>query len=164
MVNFTLPLRRTRWIQFFPFLSSNIPSWPVYDVFISQLKRHSRACSLSMNVLFPKPGVLPWYASQTGIHLGMLEIVIRDVLWSVRGSLIPQYEVYLPEMFLRNTNNRRRARFAIHLLDSKDAKNLYKHRIIAGSSKCSTKPLSILLTKLVTHIKQGLQKYCETSY
>ena len=43
-------------------------------------------------------------------------------------------------------------------------KNLYKHRFIAGSSKCSTKPLSILLTKLLTHIKQGLQKYCETAY
>ena len=43
-------------------------------------------------------------------------------------------------------------------------KNPYKHRFIAGSSKCSTKPLSILLTKLLTHIKQCLQKYCETSY
>ena len=43
-------------------------------------------------------------------------------------------------------------------------KNPYKHRFIAGSSKCSTKPLSILLTKLLTHIKQGLQKYCEISY
>ena len=43
-------------------------------------------------------------------------------------------------------------------------KKPYKHRFIAGSSKCSTKPLSILLTKLLTHIKQGLQKYCETSY
>ena len=43
-------------------------------------------------------------------------------------------------------------------------KNPYKHRFIAGSSKCSTKPLSILLTKLLTHIKQSLQKYCETSY
>ena len=43
-------------------------------------------------------------------------------------------------------------------------KTPYKHRFIAGSSKCSTKPLSILLTKLLTHIKQGLQKYCETSY
>ena len=40
----------------------------------------------------------------------------------------------------------------------------YKHRFIAGSSKCPTKPLSILLTKLFRHIKQGLQKYCETSY
>ena len=42
--------------------------------------------------------------------------------------------------------------------------NPYKHRFIAGSSKCSTKPLSIILTKLLTHIKQGLQKYCETAY
>ena len=33
----------------------------------------------------------------------------------------------------------------------------YKPRSIAGSSKCSTKPLSILLTKLLTHITQGLQ-------
>ena len=43
-------------------------------------------------------------------------------------------------------------------------RNPYKHRFIAGSSKCSTKPLSILLTKLLTHIKQALQKYCETAY
>ena len=43
-------------------------------------------------------------------------------------------------------------------------KNIYKQRFIAGSSKCSTKPLSILLTKLLTHIKQGLQKYCKTAY
>ena len=43
-------------------------------------------------------------------------------------------------------------------------KNPYKHRFIAGSSKCFTKPLAILLTKLLTHIKQGLQKYCETAY
>ena len=47
---------------------------------------------------------------------------------------------------------------------SKMQKNPYKHRFIAGSSKCSIKPLSILLTKLLTHIKQGLQKYCETAY
>ena len=37
-------------------------------------------------------------------------------------------------------------------------------KLFAGSSKSSTKPLSILLTKLLTHIKQGLQKYCETAY
>ena len=43
-------------------------------------------------------------------------------------------------------------------------KNPYKHRFIAGSARCSTKPLSILLTTLLTHIKQGLQKYCETAY
>ena len=43
-------------------------------------------------------------------------------------------------------------------------KNPYKHRFIAGSSKCSTKPTSILLTKLLTHIKQGLRNNCETAY
>ena len=43
-------------------------------------------------------------------------------------------------------------------------KNPDKHRFIAGSSKCSTKPLSILLTKLLTSIKKGLQKYCERAY
>ena len=43
-------------------------------------------------------------------------------------------------------------------------KNPYEHRFIAGSARCSSKPLSILLTKLLTHIKQGLQRYCETAY
>ena len=43
-------------------------------------------------------------------------------------------------------------------------KNPYKHRFITGSTKCFTKPLSLLLKKLLTHIKQGLQKYCETAY
>ena len=43
-------------------------------------------------------------------------------------------------------------------------KNPYKHRFIASFFKCSTKPLSILLTKLLTYIKQGLQRYCETAY
>ena len=35
-----------------------------------------------------------------------------------------------------------------------------KHRFIAGSSKCTTKQLSILLTKILTVIKTGLEKYC----
>ena len=43
-------------------------------------------------------------------------------------------------------------------------KNPYKHRFIAGSSRCSTKPLSILLTKILTRIKHGRQTYCETTY
>ena len=43
-------------------------------------------------------------------------------------------------------------------------KSLLLNLFIAGSSKCSTKPASILLTKLLTHIKQGLQKYCKTAY
>ena len=35
-----------------------------------------------------------------------------------------------------------------------------KHRFIAGSSKCTTKELSSLLTKILTVIKTGLEKYC----
>ena len=35
-----------------------------------------------------------------------------------------------------------------------------KHRFIAGSSKCTTKELSSLLTRILTVIKTGLEKYC----
>ena len=35
-----------------------------------------------------------------------------------------------------------------------------KHRFIAGSSKCTTKQLSSLLSKILTIIKTGLEKYC----
>ena len=45
-------------------------------------------------------------------------------------------------------------------------KNPYKQRFIAGSSKCSTKPLSLLLTKLLTAIKESIycifQKWCQS--
>ena len=43
-------------------------------------------------------------------------------------------------------------------------KTPYKQRFIAGSAKCSTKKLSQLLTTLLTTIKDGLHKYCETAY
>ena len=36
--------------------------------------------------------------------------------------------------------------------------------IVAGSAKCSTKPLSILLTSILSAVKTGLQSYCHTSY
>ncbi|KAK3094748.1 hypothetical protein FSP39_005718 [Pinctada imbricata] len=65
--------------------------------------------------------------------------------------------------------------FGIHTYDSdlelpyiywipKMHKNPYQHRFNAGSSRCSTKTLSILLTKILTRIKEGLQTYCETTY
>ena len=54
---------------------------------------------------------------------------------------------------------------------SKLHKNPYKQRDIAGSSKCSTKkrvrenkPLSLILTQILTAVKKGLQKYCDTAY
>ena len=39
-------------------------------------------------------------------------------------------------------------------------KSPVKHRFIAGSSKCTAKQLSSLLTKILTVIKTGLEKYC----
>ena len=39
-------------------------------------------------------------------------------------------------------------------------KSLLKHRFVAGSSKCTTKQLPSLLTKILTVIKTGLEKYC----
>ena len=39
-------------------------------------------------------------------------------------------------------------------------KSPVKHRFIAGSSKCTTKQLSSLLTKILTVIKTGPEKYC----
>ena len=41
-------------------------------------------------------------------------------------------------------------------------KSPYKHRFIAGSSKSTTKDLSCLLTKLLSTIKDGLVRYCNT--
>ena len=38
----------------------------------------------------------------------------------------------------------------------------FNHRFIAGSSKCTTKDLSCLLTKLLSTIKDGLIRYCAT--
>jgi hypothetical protein len=35
---------------------------------------------------------------------------------------------------------------------------------VAGSSTCSTKELSIHLTKILSAVKEGQQKYCETVY
>ena len=43
-------------------------------------------------------------------------------------------------------------------------KTPYKQRFIAGSKKCSTKLLSVLLTKILTAVKERLQMYCATVY
>ena len=43
-------------------------------------------------------------------------------------------------------------------------KTPYKKRYIAGSSKCSTKHLSKVLTTILSTVKDGLQKYCDEIY
>ena len=56
-------------------------------------------------------------------------------------------------------------RFYLHWI-LKLHKSPVKHRLIADSSKCTTKQLSSLLTKILTVIKIGLENYCsaKTSY
>lgn len=41
-------------------------------------------------------------------------------------------------------------------------KNLDIQRYVVGSSKYSTKPISLLLTKILTTVKEKLQEYCAT--
>jgi len=43
-------------------------------------------------------------------------------------------------------------------------KSPFKQRYIAGSAKCSTKPLSKLLTCIILAVKTELQSYCDTNY
>ena len=43
-------------------------------------------------------------------------------------------------------------------------KTPFKQRFIAGSSRCSTKPLSVMLTSILSTIKEGLQRYCDKIY
>ena len=43
-------------------------------------------------------------------------------------------------------------------------KDPYKQRFIAGSSSCSTKPLSKLLTYILTTVKEGIKKCCNSIY
>jgi hypothetical protein len=43
-------------------------------------------------------------------------------------------------------------------------KTPFKERYIAGSSTCSTKELSIYLTRMMSAVKEGQHKYCETVY
>jgi hypothetical protein len=49
-------------------------------------------------------------------------------------------------------------------ISSLSHKTKYKERYIAGSSTCSKKELSIHLTKILSAVKEGQQKYCETVY
>ena len=72
-------------------------------------------------------------------------------------------------------DNHRSASFEIPTKDDElDLPSLYwmpkvhkyslKQRYIAGSTKCSTKPLSKLLTYILSAVKMKLQSYCDTSY
>ena len=46
--------------------------------------------------------------------------------------------------------------------ESEDLPYLFKEMYIAGSSTCATKEVSIHLTQILSAVKEGQQKYCET--
>ena len=67
-------------------------------------------------------------------------------------------------MFLWNSTKHEELDLPSLYLIPKLYKCPYKPRYIAGSAKCSTKPLSSLLTFILSAVKTGLHSYCETSY
>jgi hypothetical protein len=71
-----------------------------------------------------------------------LYVVLLEVLLSMPNSLIRHSKEY----------------------DLHTNKTPCKERYIAGSSTSSTKELSIRLTKILSAVKEGQQKYCETVY
>jgi hypothetical protein len=83
------------------------------------------------------------------IHLATLHIPRRQLRKRKSRKIIGLF--YVPLEFLLNW---------IHKLH----KCPFKQRYIAESTKCSTKPLSKLLTCILSVVKTGLQSYCDTSY
>ena len=69
----------------FPFLCSNIPSSPVYAVFISHLIRYARDCS-SYECFFLRAARLSFKLRGQGYVRDRLKIVSQEVLWSIWGS------------------------------------------------------------------------------
>jgi hypothetical protein len=83
-------------------------------------------------------------------------------------SLLTKDELLQNHLSVLNTfnipKNQDQFELPYHYRIPKLHKNPYKRRYIAGSSKCSTKPPSLLLTKLLTTIKESLLRYCFTTY
>ena len=82
----------------FPFLRSNIQSWPAYGVFISQLIRCARACS-SYECFILRAVRLSTMLLGQGYVKERLRSSLRKV-YGRYGDLIKQYEVVLFQMLL----------------------------------------------------------------
>ena len=80
----------------FPFLGSNIPTWPAYGVFISQLIRYARACS-SYGCFILRATRLSNQLLEQGYVKERLKSSFRK-FYGRYGDLIKQYEVSLTQM------------------------------------------------------------------
>ena len=73
-------------ISHFPFLSSDIPSSPVYGVYISQLIRYARACSSYECFILRAVRLSNKLLGQRYVKERLKSPLSFKVLWSVRGS------------------------------------------------------------------------------
>ena len=80
----------------FPFLSSNIPSSPAYEVFISQLIRYARACS-SYEFFILRAMRLSSKLLKQGYLVERLKLSFRK-FYGQYGDLIQRYEISLSRM------------------------------------------------------------------
>ena len=95
----------------------------------------------------------------------MLELGIDNTLGNPTNTLDDTYE--------RGIMDKHRSALCFFGDEELDLQSLYwihklhkcpcKQRYIARSAKCSTKPLSKLLTFILSAVKTGLQRYCGTS-
>ena len=94
---------QTRWFQYFhitnfPFLSINIPSSPVYGVFISQLIRYTGACS-SYECFILRARRLSSKLFKQGYLVERLKSLFRK-FYGRYGDLIQKYEISSHECWM----------------------------------------------------------------
>ena len=70
-------------------------------------------------------------------------------------DIVKTHDIFLKSLGIELSDDDKRLLYLPRL-----HKSPVKHCFIAGSSKCTTKQLSRLLTKIFTVIKTGLEKYC----
>ena len=80
----------------FPFLNSNIPSWPVYGVFISQLIRYVRVCSSYECFILRNVRLSCKLLGQGYVRESFKSSLKKCCCWY--GDLIKHYEVSLSQI------------------------------------------------------------------
>ena len=68
----------------FRYLCSNIPSSPVYGVFVSQLIRYIKACSSYEQFLRRDKLLTIKHVDKTGLSTVSFEVIFSYVLWSIQ--------------------------------------------------------------------------------
>ena len=85
-------------------------------------------------------------------------IIILIVLFISSEDIVNTHDTFLKSLGIELSDDDKRLPYLYWT--PKLHKSPVKDRFIAGSSKCTTKQLSSLLTKILTVIKTGVDKYC----